>query len=96
MRSYTVLPAKRVSGRMRVPGDKSISHRSLMLGGIAQGRTEVSGFLNSADCLATLAALTTHMEHVAWHRQNVAQHATPQLELGSVSAIPVRNRSVTV
>ena len=32
---------------------------------------------------AALAALTTHMEHVAWHRQNVAQHATPQLELGS-------------
>ncbi|MEO8309454.1 MAG: 3-phosphoshikimate 1-carboxyvinyltransferase [Pseudomonadota bacterium] len=57
MRSYTVLPARSVSGRMRVPGDKSISHRSLMLGGIASGRTEVRGFLDSADCLATLAAL---------------------------------------
>jgi 3-phosphoshikimate 1-carboxyvinyltransferase len=42
---------------MHVPGDKSISHRSLMLGGIASGRTEVRGFLDSADCLATLAAL---------------------------------------
>jgi 3-phosphoshikimate 1-carboxyvinyltransferase len=41
---------------MRVPGDKSISHRTVMLGGIAEGRTEVSGFLASADCLATLAA----------------------------------------
>ena len=40
-----------------MPGDKSISHRSLMLGGIAHGRTEVSGFLDSADCLATLEAL---------------------------------------
>lgn len=57
MRSYRVLPAESVSGRMRVPGDKSISHRSLMLGGIASGRTEVRGFLDSADCLATLAAL---------------------------------------
>jgi 3-phosphoshikimate 1-carboxyvinyltransferase len=57
MRSYTVLPARVVSGRMQVPGDKSISHRSLMLGGIASGRTEVRGFLDSADCLATLAAL---------------------------------------
>ncbi len=57
MRSYRVLPAKSVSGRLRVPGDKSISHRSLMLGGIARGSTQVRGFLDSADCLATLAAL---------------------------------------
>ncbi len=57
MRSYTVMPAASVSGRMRVPGDKSISHRSLMLGGIASGTTQVRGFLDSADCLATLAAL---------------------------------------
>ena len=56
-RDYRVSPASRVSGRIRVPGDKSISHRSLMLGGIAEGRTEVTGFLDSADCLATLEAL---------------------------------------
>jgi 3-phosphoshikimate 1-carboxyvinyltransferase len=54
---YLVHPSKQVAGRIRIPGDKSISHRSLMLGGIAQGRTEVGGFLDSADCLATLAAL---------------------------------------
>lgn len=41
---------------MRVPGDKSISHRSVMLGGIAEGRTEVSGFLDGEDCLATVEA----------------------------------------
>jgi hypothetical protein len=35
------------------------------------------------DPSATLAALTTHMEHVAWHRQNVAQHINPQLDLQS-------------
>ncbi|MDJ0814415.1 MAG: 3-phosphoshikimate 1-carboxyvinyltransferase [Woeseiaceae bacterium] len=40
-----------------VPGDKSISHRALMLGSIAEGRTEISGFLNGEDCLATLAAM---------------------------------------
>jgi 3-phosphoshikimate 1-carboxyvinyltransferase len=45
-----------VHGRVRVPGDKSISHRSVMLGGIAEGRTEVHGFLDGADCLATLEA----------------------------------------
>jgi 3-phosphoshikimate 1-carboxyvinyltransferase len=56
MSNYRVSPASRVSGRIRVPGDKSISHRTLMLGGIAEGRTEVAGFLASADCLATLEA----------------------------------------
>ena len=40
-------------------------------------------YAKPGDPAATLAALTTHMEHVAGHRQNVAQHATPQLELGS-------------
>jgi 3-phosphoshikimate 1-carboxyvinyltransferase len=40
-----------------VPGDKSISHRALMLGGIAEGDTEITGFLAGEDCLATLRAL---------------------------------------
>ena len=43
-------------GRLRVPGDKSISHRSIMLGAIAEGETRVEGFLEGADALATLAA----------------------------------------
>jgi 3-phosphoshikimate 1-carboxyvinyltransferase len=56
MKSWRVLPSNEVRGRVRVPGDKSISHRSVMLGGIADGRTEVTGFLDGADCLATLEA----------------------------------------
>ncbi|MCC6631946.1 MAG: 3-phosphoshikimate 1-carboxyvinyltransferase [Gammaproteobacteria bacterium] len=56
MQFYEVQPATSVAGTVRVPGDKSISHRTLMLGGIAEGRTEVTGFLASADCLATLDA----------------------------------------
>ena len=44
----------KLRGEIRVPGDKSISHRSIMFGSLAQGRTEVSGFLTSADCLATM------------------------------------------
>ncbi len=43
-------------GRVRVPGDKSISHRSIILGAIADGRTQVSGFLEGEDALNTLAA----------------------------------------
>ncbi|MGE0581549.1 MAG: 3-phosphoshikimate 1-carboxyvinyltransferase [Steroidobacteraceae bacterium] len=50
-------PAARVGGELTVPGDKSISHRALMLGGIARGATEVRGFLPSEDCHATLVAL---------------------------------------
>jgi 3-phosphoshikimate 1-carboxyvinyltransferase len=57
IRRYLVRPARAVHGTLTVPGDKSISHRALMLGGIADGRTEISGFLASEDCLATLSAL---------------------------------------
>lgn len=45
-----------LNGTIRVPGDKSISHRSVMLGALAEGVTEVSGLLQGEDVLATLAA----------------------------------------
>lgn len=45
-----------ISGIIRVPGDKSISHRSIMFGSLAEGTTHVSGFLEGADALATLQA----------------------------------------
>jgi len=57
MRSYLAAPASRVGGEVRVPGDKSISHRAVMLSGIAEGRSEVHGFLPSEDCLASMAAM---------------------------------------
>ena len=57
MLQYEARPARRVSGVMQVPGDKSISHRALMLSGIAEGMSEVRGFLASEDCLASLAAM---------------------------------------
>jgi 3-phosphoshikimate 1-carboxyvinyltransferase len=53
---YTVRPGGRLVGRLRVPGDKSVSHRAIMFGALAEGVTEVEGFLEGADCLATLAA----------------------------------------
>jgi len=46
-----------LSGEMMIPGDKSISHRSLILGGMATGRTRVSGLLMGADVLSTLEAV---------------------------------------
>ncbi len=53
---YVVQPGGQLSGAIRVPGDKSISHRSIMLGSIAEGTTEVYGFLEGEDALATLEA----------------------------------------
>jgi 3-phosphoshikimate 1-carboxyvinyltransferase len=57
MRGYRVEPVQGIAGRVRVPGDKSISHRALMLGALASGTTRVTGFLEGEDCLATLRAV---------------------------------------
>jgi cyclohexadieny/prephenate dehydrogenase / 3-phosphoshikimate 1-carboxyvinyltransferase len=54
--AYLAAPGQALSGTFRVPGDKSISHRSIMLGSLANGITEVSGFLEGEDSLATLQA----------------------------------------
>ena len=53
---YIVQPGGKLIGTIRVPGDKSISHRAIMLGAIADGVTEVTGFLEGEDALATLSA----------------------------------------
>ncbi|MFW1677528.1 bifunctional prephenate dehydrogenase/3-phosphoshikimate 1-carboxyvinyltransferase [Pontibacter sp. JAM-7] len=53
---FRTQPGGSVTGSIRVPGDKSISHRSIMLGSLANGVTEVAGFLEGEDSLATLQA----------------------------------------
>ena len=53
---FKVQPGGCLQGCLRVPGDKSISHRSIMLGSLADGTTQVTGFLQGDDCLATLQA----------------------------------------
>ncbi|MDH4126525.1 MAG: 3-phosphoshikimate 1-carboxyvinyltransferase [Gammaproteobacteria bacterium] len=55
---FEVQPSRITDAKLTVPGDKSVSHRALMLGGIAEGRTSVSGFLAGEDCLATLEAMS--------------------------------------
>jgi 3-phosphoshikimate 1-carboxyvinyltransferase len=54
---YRVAPGGSIKGTLTVPGDKSISHRALMLGALAEGDTHISGFLAGEDCLATARAL---------------------------------------
>lgn len=53
---FKVSPGGMLRGTLRVPGDKSISHRAVMLGALAEGTTAVSGFLNGEDCLSTMKA----------------------------------------
>lgn len=55
-RTFQLEPATALNGTVRVPGDKSMSHRSIMFGGIAHGTTEVQGFLEGEDSLHTLEA----------------------------------------
>lgn len=52
--AFRVLPGGRLTGRLRVPGDKSISHRAIMFGAIADGQTRVTGFLEGADAISTM------------------------------------------
>ena len=54
--TFVVEPGGALRGRLRVPGDKSISHRAIMFGALAEGTTAISGFLEGEDCLATLRA----------------------------------------
>ena len=54
--TFQVQPGGRLQGEARVPGDKSMSHRSIMLGSLAEGITHVKGFLEAEDALATLQA----------------------------------------
>src|SRR5215813_11026305 len=75
MMKYRAGPGGSAAGELTVPGDKSISHRALMLGGIARGTTDITGFLAGEDCLATLRALQAlgvrierpEQEHVIVH-----------------------------
>lgn len=55
--TVTIYPARNIAGSLRVPGDKSISHRYAMLAAIAHGRTRLANFSTGADCASTLACV---------------------------------------
>ncbi|HOT91687.1 MAG TPA: 3-phosphoshikimate 1-carboxyvinyltransferase [Anaerolineae bacterium] len=57
MSRLIVSPGSPLRGQARVPGDKSISHRALMLGALADGVSHIAGFLPGGDCLATLGCM---------------------------------------
>lgn len=53
----TIHPVRELQGRIAVPGDKSISHRAVMIGALARGKTEIEGFLKGEDCLSTVSCI---------------------------------------
>jgi len=53
----TILPARSLRGQVRIPGDKSISHRAVMLGALATGETEIEHFLFGEDCFSTIGVV---------------------------------------
>jgi 3-phosphoshikimate 1-carboxyvinyltransferase len=69
--NYLVKPGGKLQGKIRVPGDKSISHRAVMLGAIANGQTRISGFLQGEDTLATMAAFRAMGVEIDQQKQNV-------------------------
>src|SRR5262245_42453935 len=54
----TITPARRVQGRLSVPGDKSISHRYALLAALSHGRSELRNYSSGADCRSTLDCLS--------------------------------------
>ena len=54
MQEISIQPVKKLKGTIKMPGDKSISHRAIILGAISEGDLQVKGFLNSEDCLGTI------------------------------------------
>ena len=88
MRPRRFVPSGPLKGRIRVPGDKSISHRSLMFGALAVGETRVTGLLEGEDVMATAAAMramgaTIEKQGDAWsiHGVGVGSLLQPQAPL---------------
>lgn len=64
----------KASGTIKVPGDKSISHRAVMLGALAGGTTEITGFLQGADCLSTIDCFRNMGIDIDVNGENVTVH----------------------
>src|SRR5216110_957243 len=84
-KSVVIRPAKRVNGSVRLPGDKSISHRYAMLGAIAEGTTRLRNFSTGADCASTLACMHSLGASIAGSNgETVIEGRAGSLQLSSV------------
>ncbi len=75
--SIVVVPGRALRGSLRVPGDKSISHRAVLLGALARGTTRVDGFLRADDCLATVSCVRALGIAVDEDGERLAVHGGP-------------------
>jgi 3-phosphoshikimate 1-carboxyvinyltransferase len=92
----TIRPARSLSGSVRLPGDKSISHRYAMLGGIAEGDTRLQNYSTGADCASTLRCVQAL--GVKWERQDdtiVIHGRGPELE-APTTALDCGNSGSTI
>ncbi|KKX53042.1 3-phosphoshikimate 1-carboxyvinyltransferase [Brevibacillus borstelensis] len=66
--------ASQINGTVRVPGDKSISHRAVMFGALAEGTTSIEGFLPGADCLSTISCFRKMGIEIEQDKDRVTVH----------------------
>lgn len=92
-----ISPKDKINGEITVPGDKSISHRAIMLGSIAEGITEVTGFLMGADCLSTIECFRALGIHIEVNEKKVLVHGKGLLGLSQPSnVLDVGNSGTTI
>jgi 3-phosphoshikimate 1-carboxyvinyltransferase len=66
-----LMPIQSLNGTIKVPGDKSISHRAVMFGSIAEGKTTINGFLTGEDCLSTISCFKKLGVNIAQENEHV-------------------------
>jgi 3-phosphoshikimate 1-carboxyvinyltransferase len=71
----TIRPARNIQGSLRLPGDKSISHRYALLGGLAEGTTKLTNFSTGADCASSLACVAALGAQVVHHSDGTVEIA---------------------
>lgn len=92
-----IFPKNGLKGNFTVPGDKSISHRSVMLGSISSGDTEIYGFLMGADCLSTIDCFRKMGINIDVTDEKVTVHGKGMYGLSSPSStLDVGNSGTTM
>ena len=83
-----------LKGEITVPGDKSISHRAIMLASLADGKSEISGFLEGEDCLATIEVFQKMGVIISRHEKNFVIEGKGIITFEDREDIPVKRGSI--
>ena len=73
----TITPIEKLNGQIKIPGDKSISHRAIMFGSLAKGETKITGFLTGDDCMSTISCFRKLGIEIDVDGENVTVHRCP-------------------